>query len=107
LVDELVQIDDGIYLGQLLLATKGFSLGEIKVPFLEAPGIQVGEAYHAKSPTEWLGQLFDSHSDASIDYGYQNNGFFLMIDPALADRVYAAFPAIRPLAGEICDMPTL
>lgn len=85
LVDEIVQIHDGIYLGQLIYATRHFSLGSIDLPFL--PGmhnIALGEEY---APN---GQ----------DYGYQNNGYFLMMDPAYAKRIYAAFPQLRPRPGE-------
>lgn len=91
LVDELVQIDDGIYLGQLIYATRHFSLGTLDTPFIPGSiGIQLGEAY---AP----------HSHAEVpDYGYQNNGYFLMMAPAHALRIYAdpAFPQLRPRAGE-------
>lgn len=88
LVDELVQIADGIYLGQLTYATRHFSLGSIALPFTPSSHqIELGEAYLPR------GQ----------NYGYQNNGYFLMMSPAYADRVYAesAFPQLRPRAGEI------
>lgn len=91
LVDELVQIDEGIYLGQLIYATRHFSLGTLDTPFIPGSiGIQLGEPY---AP----------HSDDEVpDYGYQNNGYFLMMDPAYAKRIYAdsAFPQLRPRAGE-------
>jgi hypothetical protein len=91
LVDEIVQVDEGIYLGQLVFATKHFSIGAIDLPFI--PGshnIELGEPY---AP--------GSHED-SPDYGYQNNGFFLMMDPAYAKRIYAdtAFPQLRPRPSE-------
>lgn len=91
LVDEIVQVDEGIYLGQLVFATKHFSLGAIDLPFI--PGshnIELGEPYAPRSKPE------------SSDYGYQNNGFFLMMDPAYARRIYAdtAFPQLRPRPGE-------
>jgi len=90
LVDELVQIADGVYLGQLVMATKHYSLGALRT---SAPGLQeqkweIGEAY--------------SPGSTSVDYGYQNNGFFLMIDPSFAAEAYAddAFPHLRPRLGE-------
>ena len=87
LVDELVQLDAGIYLGQLIYATRHFSLGVIEVPLLPlGDGIPLGEPY---AP----------HGDMP-DYGYQNNGYFLMMDPSYARRIYAAFPQLRPRPGE-------
>ena len=91
LVDELVQIDEGIYLGQLIYATRHFSLGTLEIPFIPGSnGIQLGEPYepHRHPPCP--------------DYAYQNNGYFLMMDPAYAKRIYAdtAFPQLRPRAGE-------
>ncbi len=96
LIDEVVQIDDGIYLGQLVFATRHYSLGEIDLPFLPGfPAIQIREAY---SP----GDRFPRDSEKKdIDYGYQNNGFFLMMDPNYAKRIYDAFPQLRPHRGEI------
>lgn len=83
LIDELVQIAKGVYLGQLIYATKHFSLGTLNIPFM--PGdLEPGEPY---APN---GQ----------DYGYQNNGYFFMMDPAYARRIYAAFPQLRPHPGE-------
>jgi len=69
-----VQIGDGVYLGQLVYATRHFSLGRIDLPLVPGPGIEFGEAYvphgsSSQSPGE------------SPDYGYQNNGYFLMLDP--------------------------
>ncbi len=89
LVDEIVQIAEGIYLGQLIYSTRHFSLGTLDFPFI--PGnraVELGEPYapHGRNP----------------DYGYQNNGYFLMMDPAHAKRIYAdtAFPQLRPRPGE-------
>lgn len=91
LVDELVQIDEGIYLGQLVFATRHFSLDTLDLPFISGDqSLQLGEPY---AP----------HSQAKVpDYGYQNNGYFLMMDPAYARRIYAdtAFPQLRPRPGE-------
>ncbi|HEX9023361.1 MAG TPA: hypothetical protein VF799_05950, partial [Geobacteraceae bacterium] len=106
LVDELVQIADGVYLGQLVMATRRYSLGALRLSVFgrEMGGIQLGEAYcPGKS------DLFDKLRDLVVPeeredhYGYQNNGFFLMIDPALAAEAYgdAAFPFLRPRPGEI------
>jgi len=85
LVDEIVQVSEGIYLVQLVLATRHFSLGAIDLPFM--PG-ELGEPY--------------APQNHSSDYGYQNNGYFLMMDPARARRIYAdtAFPQLRPRPGE-------
>lgn len=91
LVDEIVQVEEGIYLGQLVFATKHFSLGDMKLPLIPgAHSIELGEPYTPGS----LGE--------GTDYGYQNNGFFLMMDPAYAGRIYAdtAFPQLRPRPGE-------
>lgn len=82
LIDEIVQIHEGIYLGQLIYATRHFSLGTLNLPLM--PGIELGEPYTSKD----------------LDYGYQNNGYFLMMDPACAGSIYAAFPQLRPCPGE-------
>jgi len=104
LVDEIVQIGEGIYLGQLVYATKRYSLGAIDLPFI--PGerdIELGIAYEPgkQSFFQWLLSLFTGKKKAP-DYGYQNNGYFLMMDPAYAKQVYAddAFPQLRPRSGE-------
>ncbi len=90
LVDELVQIADGVYLGQLVMATHHFSLGTLRAPVLgeRLPGLELGEAYRGRP---WK------------EYGYQHNGYFLMIDAGLAKEAYAedAFPSLRPRPGEI------
>jgi hypothetical protein len=90
LVDELVQIADGVYLGQLVMATRHYSLGALRItiPGLHEKGWEIGEPYRP--------------GKGAIDYGYQNNGFFLMIDPAFAAEAYAddAFPHLRPRPGE-------
>ncbi len=107
LVDELVQIGEGIYLGQLVYATKHYSLGAIDLPFI--PGerdIELGEPYQPSKHSifESIRSILTGHSKAHApDYGYQNNGYFLMMDPAYAEQVYAddAFPQLRPRPGEI------
>lgn len=90
LVDEIVQIADGIYLGQLIYATRHFSLGAVDLSFV--PGSRTIEA----------GEPYAPHSPSDPDYGYQNNGYFLMMDTACARRIYAdtAFPQLRPGPGE-------
>jgi len=106
LVDELVQIGEGIYLGQLVYATKHFSLGTIDLPFI--PGqhdIELGMPYEPNKQSffQWLVSLFTGNKKVKTpDYGYQNNGFFLMMDPAYAKQIYAddAFPQLRPRQGE-------
>ncbi|MFA6921268.1 MAG: hypothetical protein WC216_05450, partial [Gallionella sp.] len=120
LVDEIVQIDNGIYLGQLVFATRHFEIGSVDLPFIP---IQLGEPYapighevttddearHARfphlNPLPQAGEktnesLREFHSNDGPDYGYQNNGFFLMMDPAYAKQIYAAFPQLRPRPGE-------
>jgi len=88
LVDELVEVADGVYLGQLVMATSHYSLGTVHVPLFgeQSPQWDLGAAFHGEAQ----------------DYGYQNNGFFLMIDPAIAKQTYAdeAFPILRPRPGE-------
>ena len=90
LIDELVQIDDGIYLGQLVMATRHYSLGPLPSDLFGTHEAQwnIGPAYRP--------------AGENPDYGYQNNGFFLMIDPRHARRAYAddAFPHLRPRPGE-------
>lgn len=85
LVDELVKIADGVYLGQLVMASRHYSLGRLDLPIFGG-GWELGEAY-----------------GANLNYGYQNNGYFLMIDPAFARAAYddKAFPFLRPRRGEI------
>lgn len=85
LVDELVQVADGLYLGQLIYATRHFNLGTLDMPILGA-SMPLGEPYNP----------------LSSDYGYQNNGYFLMMDPTFAGRIYAddVFPQLRPHPGE-------
>lgn len=108
LVDELVQIGDGIYLGQLIYATRNYSLGSLRLPFCpDLPEIPIGEPYDPrhKHPLDEIWRHFSStgsYSGAEVDYGYQNNGYFLLMDPAYAQEVYAdnAFPQLRPRPGE-------
>ncbi|MEI7456282.1 MAG: hypothetical protein WCK93_06110 [Nitrosomonadales bacterium] len=75
LIDEIVQISDGMYLGQLIYATRHISLGSL--PFLDET---IDEPYTA----------------SGTDYGYQNNGYFLMLDPANSNRIYEFFPQLAP-----------
>ncbi len=107
LIDELVQVGEGIYLGQLVFATRHYSLGAIDLPFI--PGerdIELGEAYEPNKHSlfESIRALLTGKKNIeATDYGYQNNGFFLMMDPAYAKQVYAddAFPQLRPRPGEM------
>ncbi len=101
LVDELVQIDEGIYLGQLVMATKNYSLGRINLPFVPKKSeIELGPDFYPGGLDSTLSAQFDTHGG---EYAYQNNGFFLMIDPRIAGQAYAdnAFAQLRPQAGEI------
>lgn len=90
LVDELVQIADGLYLGQLVMATRRYSLGKLRLSLFGdgGPSWEVGHAFRAEEPVS--------------EYGYQNNGYFLMIDTAFAKDAYddRAFPGLRPRQGE-------
>lgn len=102
LVDELVQIGDGIYLGQLIYATRHYSYGSLRLPCCpDLPDIPLGEPY---SPSlHGLGRAVHRVLAGGDDYyGYQNNGYFLMMDPDHAERVYAddVFPQLRPRPGE-------
>lgn len=106
LIDEIVQIGEGIYLGQLVFATQHFSLGAIDLPLLpDNLDPQLGEPYAPNRQTmfESIKELVTGKEEHHApDYGYQNNGFFLMMDPAFAQKIYAdrAFPQLRPRAGE-------
>lgn len=75
LIEELVQVDEGIYLGQLVMATHHYSLGTLRLHLSGqlSQEWEVGEAYTG---------------NMQIDYGYQNIGFFLMIAPALAKQAF-------------------
>jgi hypothetical protein len=90
LIDELVQIADGVYLGQLVMATKLYSLGKVHFSLFGDQGFEWG-----------LGEDFSPDKPVA-SYGYQNNGFFLMIDSAVAKEAYSdrAFPELRPRTGE-------
>lgn len=104
LIDELVQIAEGVYLGQLVFATRHYSLGSLRLPFCpDLVEIPVGKPYdpNKKHPLDCFRKRF-SGKEEGVDYGYQNNGYFLMMDPAFAKQVYAddAFPQLRPCPGE-------
>ena len=106
LIDELVQVSRGIYLGQLVFATRHYSLGAIDLPFIPGKhGIELGEPYQPGKRSVFgriLSVFTGRRKKHVIDYGYHNNGFFLMMDPAYAKQVYAddAFPQLRPRPGE-------
>jgi len=104
LVDELVQIEDGVWLGQLVMATKHYSLGSCRFSLFgeRNAALSLGESYQpSRLPSlHHIKTLMGiKNSDA---YGYQNNGFFLMIDTSLAKEAYSdqAFPHLRPRPGE-------
>jgi hypothetical protein len=106
LIDELVQIADGVYLGQLVMATHHYSLGTLHLPLLgeKIPDVEIGEA-DRPGRQSGLDKTFEliKGSTGDVDYGYQNNGFFLMIDPDFAEEAYSddAFPYLRPRDKEI------
>ncbi len=107
LVDEIVQIGEGIYLGQLIFATRHYSSGSLEIPTPAGKKkIKLGEDYNPHKESKggffnWIKSLFSD--DDSIDYEYINNGYFLMMDPAFSEKFYAdiAFPFLRPQIGEI------
>jgi hypothetical protein len=93
LIDELVEIADGIYLGQLIYASRHFSLGTITSPSgLVMPERSIGEPYNPATK--------DAASPSY--YQYQNNGYFLMLDPDHSEKIYStdSFYEIRPRPGE-------
>ena len=105
LVDELVQIADGVYLGQLVMASRRYSLGTLRLSLFgkRLAEIEVGEPYRPGGDS--LDKRFHDLVfpwEKGEGYGYQNNGFFLMIDPLFAKKAYAdnAFPFLRPRPGE-------
>lgn len=106
LVDEIVQIDKGIYLGQLVMATAHYAFGTVQLDYLPGdPAEQLGSDYRPGQVQEGLLNHILAPFGAGktrVDYGYQNNGFFLMIDPDYAEEAYAdnAFPVLRPHTGE-------
>jgi hypothetical protein len=102
LIDEIVRIDDGIYLGQLVFATQHYSLGALVLP--NGHVVSIGDNYPYCSMIDNIKRIFPmGWMDEKDPYGYQNNGFFLMVDPAYAKAFYAddAFPQLRPRPGEI------
>lgn len=104
LMDELVQIADGVWLGQLVMATRHYSLGTCPISLLgeHSAKIPLGEPYQPGRQA-LLGHLKDLlRGKGDDEYGYQNNGFFLMIETSLAKKAYAdeAFPHLRPRMGE-------
>ncbi len=107
LIDEVVQIAEGLYLGQLVFASRHYNLGTIDLPLI--PGkhnLTLGEAYAPyKKPGWWdrfVAWMTGKPRTKYVDYGYQNNGFFLMMDTACAKQIYDddAFPQLRPHPGE-------
>lgn len=102
LIDEIVRIDDSIYLGQLVFATRHFSLGSVPLP--NGKVISIGEDYPERGLWEKTKRILRMGRQDDVHYyGYQNNGFFLMVDPDSAETFYAddAFPQLRPRSGEI------
>jgi hypothetical protein len=102
LIDEIVRIDDGIYLGQLVFATHHYSLGTFTLP--DGHVLSIGDNYPYRSMIDNIKRIFPvGWVEDSDPYDYQNNGFFLMVDPAYAKEFYAdnAFPQLRPRPGEI------
>jgi len=99
LVDELVRIDDGIYLGQLIYATKHYSLGNLTLP--NGQVFTFGDTYPRHSIIDKIKELITNKKTKNY-YGYQHNGFFLMVDTAYAKEFYAddAFFQLRPRKGE-------
>ncbi|MDQ6966316.1 MAG: hypothetical protein Q9M23_05280, partial [Mariprofundaceae bacterium] len=102
LVDEIIRIDDGIYLGQLVFASRHYSLGTFTLPGGQT--VSLGDRYPHHSQLDNIERILPIDLPGNDNpYGYQNNGFFLMIDPNYAKKFYAdgAFPQLRPSPGEI------
>lgn len=75
LIDEIVRIDDGIYLGQLVFATHHYSLGTFTLP--DDHVLSIGDSYPYRSMIDNIKRIFPvGWIDDSDPYGYQNNGFF-------------------------------
>ncbi len=93
LVDELVEIAQGIYLGQLIYATRHYSLGTIKSGLgIKLPDLSIGPPYNPAA----------QDAGSPFYYGYQNNGYFLMLDPDRSEQIYGmeGFYELRPRPGE-------
>lgn len=103
LVDELVQICEGLFLGQLVLATKNFSVGTIDLPLPDfgEKHLSIGREYDPFDDREGL--LERIVETVTVDYGYRHNGYFLMMNPEFPEQIFAdnAFPELRPIDGEI------
>jgi len=92
----------------LIMATRHYSLGSKTFSLFGEDLTKIlGEEYNPAKEAKaglmaGLEQLL-SHTHDTADYGYQNNGFFLMINPLFAEQAYAdyAFPQLRPALGEI------
>lgn len=99
LVDEIVQIGEGIYLGQLVFATRNYAYMSFGT---EEGAVQLGTDYVPHAKPGFFARLFSLGDEQTVDYGYQNNGFFLMMDPDYATQIYAedAFLPLRPREGE-------
>ena len=99
LIDELVRIDDGIYLGQLIYATRHYSLGNFTLP--DGQMQSIGETYPHHSLLDKIERILPIDLPGHENYyGYQNNGYFLMVDPDFAKTFYRSFPQLRPRHGE-------
>lgn len=84
-------LSDGVYLGQLVMAAKHYEVGQFHLPLPgRKAGMTIGEPYCPSAHPE------------GRDYGYQRNGFFVLVEASLAKEVYAdgAFPRLRPRPGE-------
>lgn len=94
LVDELVEIAEGIYLGQLIYATRHYSLGAIQLGrSIKLPDLNIGPPYNPE----------ETEAESPSYYGYQNNGYFLMLDPDQSEQIYGleGFHELRPRPGEM------
>ncbi|CAK0776319.1 hypothetical protein CCP3SC1_820011 [Gammaproteobacteria bacterium] len=112
LVDEIVQIGEGVYLGQLVMASRHYSLGTINISLFgeNITDIEFGTPYRPGHSSIFedikngiMNIVTGRDTDSGPDYGYQSNGFFLMVDTHLATQAYGddAFPFLRPRPGEI------
>jgi hypothetical protein len=89
LVDEVVRIRDGVYLGQVLMAVPAARPGRRAVGSVRAPGNPVAGRPHDEC--------------LSSDEDYRVVSFFLLIDTLLAAQARAndAFPLLRARPGEL------
>ncbi len=106
LLDEVVQIDDGLFLGQLLMASRHYSTDtpDTNTPSKKSPNLKslYKEGYPPKGFRKWMYGLLGI-AEHPFDYDYKNLGFFLLVHPKRAPEFYAqeAFLPCAPQPGEM------